>query len=328
LSRESLASWGNAAGLQPRIRDDEQGLRACLTREPWADTGAWSHQYGRPDNSAFGGETLCGARNTGDLAVQWLGQPGPAFQADRNGRKPSPLAIGGRLFVQGLHRIAAVDAYNGTVLWSRELPLERFNIPRDSSNWCADESSLFAAIRGQCWQLDAASGRLVRTYPVPPGPRADWTWHWGYVASLGDLLVGSAVKGDSSFTDSWGNSGWYDDWKVPALNTKVGSDRLFALEIGAGRIRWSYSGDVILNATIAAGDGRVWLVEGRNSALLAGDVRRVGAERLEADLFLVALDLASGRKLWDRPLAVVPGKVVLYLAYGGGKLVLVSSDTR
>jgi hypothetical protein len=62
--------------------------------------------------------------------------------------------------------------------------------------------------------------------------------------------------------------------------------------------------------------------------LLAGDVRRVGAERLEADLFLVALDLASGRKLWDRPLAVVPGKVVLYLAYGGGKLVLVSSDTR
>lgn len=328
LSRQSLTSWFDAAGLQARVLDDQRGLRACLIRTSWADTGVWSHQYGRPDNAAFGGETLCGARATGELDVQWLGQPGPAFQADRNGRKPSPLAIGGRLFVQGLHRIAALDAYNGAVLWSRELPLERFNIPRDSSNWCADESSLFAAIHGKCWQLDAASGRLVRTYPVLPGPKPDWTWHWGYVASVGDMIVGSAIKAGSSFTDFWGNNGWYDSWKVPALNTKVGSDRLFALEKGSGKTRWSYAGGVILNSTITIGDDRVWMVECRSPALRGADVRRVSVEQPGADLFLVALDLANGRKLWDRPLATLPGKVVFYLACGGGKLVLVSSDTR
>ena len=302
LSRESLAAWFSAAGLRPRIQDDERGLRACLTRELWEDTGVWSHQYGRPDNSAFGGETLCGARTTNELGVQWMGQPGPAFQADRNGRKPSPLAISGRLFVQGLHRIAALDAYNGTVLWSRELPLERFNIPRDSSNWCADESSLFAAIQGKCWQLDAASGRLVRTYAVLPGPKPDWTWHWGYLASVGDLLiVGSAVKAGSSFTDFWGGTGWYDNWKASGVNAKVGSDRLFALEKGSGKIRWSYCGGVILNSTITVGDERVWFVECRNSTLLGADVRRVDLDRTGADLFLLALDLANGRTLWDPP---------------------------
>ena len=52
-----------------------------------------------------------------------------------------PLAINGRLFIQGLHRIAALDAYNGAILWSLEIPdLERFNMPRDCSNWCARQS--------------------------------------------------------------------------------------------------------------------------------------------------------------------------------------------
>lgn len=136
-------------------------------REPQGDwkqrspegTGVWSHQYGLADNSAFGGETLCGASTAGRLAVQWIGRPGPRAQADRNGRKPSPLAVGGRLFMQGLHRIIAIDAYNGASLWSLEIPhFERFNVPRDSSNWCADPAHVFAAIRGRCWRIDATDG--------------------------------------------------------------------------------------------------------------------------------------------------------------------------
>ena len=117
-----------------------------ITRGPLEGAGEWSHQYGNAANGAYAGESLGGASSTEDLEVQWLGRPGPRAQPDRNGRKPSPLSTGGRLFVQGLNRMIALDAYNGTVLWSKELPrLQRFNMPRDSSNLAADESFVFTA---------------------------------------------------------------------------------------------------------------------------------------------------------------------------------------
>ena len=41
-----------------------------------------------------------------------------------------------------------MDAYNGTILWSLEIPdLERFNMPRDCGNWCADDDFIYAAIK-------------------------------------------------------------------------------------------------------------------------------------------------------------------------------------
>ena len=44
--------------------------------------------------------------------------------------------------------IVAADAYNGTTLWALETPhFERFNVPRDCSNWCADQDAVYAAVR-------------------------------------------------------------------------------------------------------------------------------------------------------------------------------------
>jgi hypothetical protein len=40
----------------------------------------------------------------------------------RHGRGPAPLCLDGRLFVEGLHGLRAIDAYNGHVIW--EYPLE------------------------------------------------------------------------------------------------------------------------------------------------------------------------------------------------------------
>ena len=59
---------------------------------------------------------------TGQLQVQWLGRPGADFGADRNPRMPAPLSVSGRLFHQGLDRMVALDAFNGAVLWSLEVP--------------------------------------------------------------------------------------------------------------------------------------------------------------------------------------------------------------
>jgi len=297
-----------------------------IVRPPLEGTGAWSHQYGRADNSAYSGETLRHARSAGSLGVQWLGRPGPRYQPDRNGRKPAPLAINGRLFGQGRRRIVALDAYNGTVLWSLEIPgFVRFNMPRDCGNWCADDDHLFAVIKGECWRIDAADGTVSHVYNVLPGDRAGGAWDWGCVADGGDNVIGSAVRRGSAFVGFVGHQNWYDA-KEGEATFKVCSENLFALDKGSGETQWAHAGGVIINSTITVADGRIYFAECRNKDVIASNSRRVGMPELWQDLFLVALDADSGAKLWEAPLETAPGSVVVCLAHSGGKLVLVASD--
>lgn len=333
-NRDLPAGWLAADGVKGHVLEHGTGAWVRIERDQPSGAGVWSHQYGLPDNSAYGGETLGGATAARQFEVQWIGQPGPRFQPDRNGRKPAPLAVGGRLFVQGLGRVAALDAYNGSVLWTRELPrLARFNLPRDSSNWCADTDAVYLAIGDGCCQLHAASGQVIARHPVVRGPRDDWDYEWGYVARVGGLLLGSAVKAGSAHVNFWGgaNEGWYDATSGEAT-FKVTSDNLFALDAtasGDGAVVWKYqAAGVIQNATITATDETIYFVESRHPAVRASEARRLGLAELWQEAFLVALDLASGTPRWQVPLDVAAGEVVAYLAHGEESLVLVTSGGK
>ena len=297
-----------------------------LVRGPVKGAGAWSHLYGHPDNSAFSRETLHGATSIRELDVQWVGRPGPRAQADRNGRKPSPLAINGRLFTQGLHRLIALDAYNGCVLWSLEIPsLARFNMPRDCGNWCADDDHLYVAIKDRCWKINAASGKVEAMFSPVADDASRRKYEWGYVARYGDKLFGSAVRSGSSYTGFWGGSGagWYDATSGPVTN-KVCSENLFAMKPASGETLWTYHGGVIVNPTITIAEDRVYFVECRNPSVLSTESRRVG-DALWQDQFMVCLDAQSGSRLWQRPLKTAVGETVVYLAHGEGRLVMVVS---
>jgi len=329
LTKTELASWLKRGKVKFEAIDRD-GAWALVRRGPLEGAGSWTHQYGLADNSAFGGEKLSGAGGISDLDVQWIGRPGPRAQPDRNGRKPSPLSTNGRLFVQGLHRIIGLDSYNGSILWSWEIPsMMRFNMPRDCSNWCADDDSVFVAMGGRCWRIDAKTGALSRSYEVRPGDVKDWEYDWSYLAREGDKVIGSGVKKGSAYTSFWGGSGagWYDAKSGPVTH-KVCSENLFALYEKSGQLKWEYSKGVIVNPTITVSGGRVYFVENRNSGVKEASDRRVGSRSLWADQYLVALDSDSGKKIWEKPIDTADGDVVFYLASGGGKVVLVASGGR
>ena len=331
LDREALSAWWAETGLDATWRSGPDGEWFTAVRPELEGAGEWSHLYGRADNSAFGGESLGGASTTSEMTVQWIGRPGPRAQPDRNGRKPSPLSTSGRLFVQGLHRVIAVDAFNGSILWSLEIPaLERFNMPRDCSNWCADDDHVYLAVKDRCWQIDAATGDVMTMFPVVPSERNDWEYEWGYIARTESQLIGSAEKAESAFTSYWGDAdaGWYDARSGPAT-FKVCSDSLFALNPRTGERNWSYENGVIINSTITVSADRAYFVESRSREMKQSPSRRTGAAELWDDQYLVALDLQSGAVVWEEPIDTADGTVVFYLADGDGTLIVdASTDSK
>ncbi|APZ92406.1 PQQ-binding-like beta-propeller repeat protein [Fuerstiella marisgermanici] len=292
------------------------------------NAGDWSHLYGDPDNAAFAGEQLGGAKSTDDLRIQWVGRPGPRYQADRSGRKPSPLSTAGRLFMQGLHRIIAVDAFNGSILWSIEIPgLERFNMPRDCSNWCASRDYLFVAVKGECWKIDAATGDVVDRMKADKA--SETPMDWGYVATQNGRLFGSSVKANTSWTTFWGggDTGWYDA-RSGAVTFPICSDRLFCNDTDSGELTWEYTRGLVLNSTITVGGDTMYFVESRNADIMAGKDRRIGDAALWKDLHLVAIDAATGSPRWEKKLDPMSQKVVFFLAHAADQLTLVSSADK
>jgi len=328
-SRNEIDDWLNQVQISPdskkEVKKESNVLWAKISRAPVEGAGVWSHQYGLADNSAFGGEKLLGATKAQDFEVLWMGRPGPRYQADRNGRKPSPLSINGRLFAQGLRRIVALDANNGSITWSSEISdLGRYNLPRDCSNWCADNDYIYTAIRDRCWKIEAGTGNVSHYFDVIPAKSRKWDFDWGYIASTKNNLIGSAVKANTQFDSYYGKADWYDAINGPKT-FKVCSDNLFALDKKSGKELWYYSNGVIINSTISIGNGVIYFVESRNPKVKSSQERRTGLAELWNNQHLVAVNSENGEKLWEKPLDTKDGITVFYMAYGNGKLVIVSS---
>lgn len=289
---------------------------------PLPGAGQWTHQYGDAANSSNSRDTLGGAGGTGDMMVQWLGRPGGNFGIDRNPRMPAPLSVNGRLFHQGMNKLVAVDMYNGSILWLHEIPgLRRVNLPRDASNWCADDDSLYAAIHDRLWVFDAVTGEVRDTYTLPV---AEGENEWGYVARVDDLLYGSATMKGSSYLHFFGKDEWYD--KTEGAGTyKVCSENLFAMDPATGEIKWQYKSKPIINTTITIADGRIMFVEARHPALDSRRTSRIDLAELWLDQVLVTLDAQTGKPVFEKPIDVEDGIVVYFAVYKDGWYMLESS---
>ncbi len=312
-------NWLNDSNLDWQVDAQESGEKGLILKKlPFENTGDWTHQYARPDNSAFGGESLWGSTKSEDFEVQWMGRPGPRFQTDRSGRKPSPLAVDGRMFVQGNERIVAVDVYNGNILWSKGfLGFMRMNIHRDCSNWAADHDYLYLAIGGNLIKVDQKTGSVVRVISLENEMN-----NWGFISVVDNKILGSSVPDGSNFSDYHGGTGWYDAKGGP-LAFKVISKTLFALDKQGNKNVWTYKPQgVIINPTITMYNDQICFVESEG-AKLSKDGR--GGDDLFKNTWLITLDLNSGKQVWKRKIKTMPGITMYSMAAGNGKYVIVSS---
>ena len=296
-----------------------------FVRPETKDSGSWSHQYGTAGNSTTSGEALSGSTSTDDLKVQWFGRPGADFGLDRQSRMPAPLAVNGRLFHQGMDRLVAMNSANGTVLWSVEIPeFQRLNMPRDASNWCADEDHLFVAVHERAWVFDAETGE--RKAAIKTTGEME-NRNWGYIARDGDRLIGSTIKKASSYTGYWTSKMWFDGKAGSHGTAPVCSDSLFAYDSETLSPVWNYKKGVVLNPTISISDSRIYFVESRNEIAKSSLTSQISAPELWKDQFLVALDLKDGTKLWERPIDTEDGTVTFYMQATPEAILITASNT-
>jgi outer membrane protein assembly factor BamB len=303
LPAATLRQWLAGAGIDGGRVSEENGVWLKCLRGPLPGAGSWTHQYAEPGNTACSDDELVRC----PLGVLWFGHPGPTQMAERHSRAAAPLAINGRLFVlgeglanrvgAGENTVMAYDAYNGLQLWERKLRgTLRLGVTHDTGNSAANADSLFVAAGDGCLRLDAATGETKCTYKLPPA--ADDTPRlWGYVAVVGDLLYGSrTLKGRTA-------------------------DCIFALDLATGQLRWKHEAPYVGQGSIAIGDGRLFfaapdLTREQRTESLADQVKEVHrlseAERaallkkLEAAAVyrVVALNSATGEKVWEKPVEV------------------------
>jgi outer membrane protein assembly factor BamB len=190
--REQCASQGDFS--VESVADNGRWVK--ITRGALKGAGKWTHEYADLGNTACSDDE----RVKGPLGVLWFGQPGPAPMIERHSRPAAPVALDGRMFIQGENVIMAYDAYNGASLWEKKIPgAVRVRVDSDMGNLALEKDGLYVAAHDKCFRLDPATGDTVHTYELPP--HADKTARWGYVACDGHTLFGSvatAMKDDYS----------------------------------------------------------------------------------------------------------------------------------
>ena len=307
----------------------KQGSLVKLARDRLIGSADWTHNYATAANTYSSEDTLV----EGPFGILWYGEPGPRDRIERHAAGPLPLVVDGIMFLTGYDSVMAYDVYNGVRYWHRTiLGATRTGLPMGTSNLVADRDGLFVVIGDQqCLQLDAKTGRTVRTYPAPTKPEAEHNF-WGWIAKSGELLYGSRSEFDPRRREA---------------NPKT-SQAVFALNIESGRLEWMYEGQGIEHDGIAIGDGKLFLVDRNLSEVerqeaIRQTVKDNSVEDRPAvdrkglpvppDLRkLVVLDAVSGKPIWRKPLnltdvtlddAVVSGgRVGVACMYKDGVLVV------
>ena len=286
------------------------------------NSGEWTHQYADLGSSACSTDQHI----NDNLSIQWFGRPGPRRMIDRHLRTAPPLFSYGRLFIPGNDRIIAVDGYNGTELWDRQIVNSlRIAIPYDTSYMAADKNRLYVAVEERCLIISAQTGQNHAAFSIPELIGKS-NRHWGYVAVTNNMLFGSVQKTTASRTEQ-SYKAIVDHYKDD--QPLVVSEGLFAVDLVNNRLIWQYHHGIIPNTTITIGDGKVFFFQSRNPKATNNKVGRVTAENLlNQDASLVAIESKTGNLLWERPFTLTPFRHSLYLSYANDTLIAVGSINK
>ena len=225
-----------------------------LTKPVPAGIDEWTHPYHSPDNNPQSTDQL--ARGT--FHTQFLAKPKFSPMPEQT------VVAGGRIFKamghiahkanqnEMLNTLLCINAYNGTILWKRSLPMG-FMLHRNTM--IATDDALLMGDAQSCKIIDAATGD-VRDEITLPAPLTDgpvWKWMALRDGVLYGLVGNPEIQVDTQKSNRRGLGHWpWGMWKGHDYSdprTSFGFGRtLVAIDLETKEILWHYRDDEFLDA--------------------------------------------------------------------------------
>jgi outer membrane protein assembly factor BamB len=309
---ESLRPFGGAMCLP--IAGDPINKLAEATEPHRLENAAWKpagemtllvRGGALPDSADWIGENADAAntrvskdrRVKAPLGLLWFGGAGNEAILPRHGHGPQPQVVDGRLFIEGMDLIRAIDIYTGRVLWEANLPgvgdlydntAHQPGANASGTNYIATPEAVYVAYQRSCVRLDPTSGKRAGEFRLPPMPGESQPPVWGYLNVAGDYLIGGA---DPVFNEGLKSARGLND-------NHSFSRRLTVLDRESGKSLWSVTArSGFRHNAICIGGSRLYAID-RTSGPELDRLKRRGESPPHAPR-LVAFDLASGKELWS-----------------------------
>lgn len=227
--------------------------------------GAWSHVYHGPDNNPQSTDQLARAPYQTQFLAEPFFSPMPEVTVAANGRifkafghiahKANQNAV--------LNTLMGLNAYNGTLLWRRELR-EGFMIHRNTM--IATDDALYLGDDQSCKVIDGASGTVRDEIVVPDGIADGPVWKWMALQDgvLYALVGGTEVFADTEPSNVGGLGHWpWGMWKGHDYSdprTNFGFGRTFlAWDLKSKQVLWTYRDeDYIDSRGVCMSHGRIY----------------------------------------------------------------------
>lgn len=296
------------------------------------ETANWTHEHADAANTRVSKDR----RVKAPLGLLWFGGSSHDAILPRHGHGPQPQVVDGRLFIEGVDLLRAMDIYTGRVLWESPLPgigalydntAHQPGANASGTNYIATPEGIYVAYRNACLKLDPASGKKVAEFALPASAGSKSAPLWGYLNVFEDYLVGGAdpvfdpsLLKNSSKSKSPNVIDDDDDKKLAAEKAleeapadaaaavensmKIDNDnysssnRLVVMDRESGKLLWTATAlSGFRHNAICLGGGRLYCID-RLSGAQMSRLRRRG-EKPPHEPRLVVYDLKSGHELWS-----------------------------
>lgn len=264
------------------------------------NAGVWTHQNADAGNSRVSRD----ARVRSPLGLLWFGGSSHESILPRHGHGPTQQVIGGRLFIEGLDLLRAIDVYTGRIIWEAALPDlgKMFNTTRHQSganatggNYVSTLDTIYVAYRNGCLLLDPATGKKKNEFKLPPPAGKAKAPAWSYINVLGDYLIAGSEAPEFDAKNLPDRL----RYKMCHLNySSTHSMRLTVLNRHSGKVIWSTTAKFgFRHNAIAAGNGKLFCIDRLSRVAILALMR---AGKLPDVLpSLTAYDLKTGRVAWS-----------------------------
>jgi outer membrane protein assembly factor BamB len=288
--RPDLAAWAGRHDDQAQARAHIDGEDLWLMRPgPLAGAADWTHEHGDSGNTRASRDR----RVQAPLGLLWFGGTTNQGVLPRHGHGPQPQVVGGRLFIEGVDFLRALDVYTGRLLWETSLPGvgRAFDtLPHQpgangaGANYVSTPEGIYIAHGTVCRRLDPATGQEIGSFRLPPLPGEVEPPVWDYVNVCDDFLVAGANSRSKG--------------KQPTNAPITGSKHLYVLDRHSGRVLWQRTAESgFRHNALCLGRGRLYTIDRLSQEQIGWLTRR--GEKSPSSGRLLALDLRNGAVLWE-----------------------------